>query len=377
MAASSPGSMQMSPGLLKDLLDLGLRRLHAAGPGEQVASAVTQACNQAILAIVRNDGRATLDALAPLARFQPLKTFPSYRVQAFQAEAYRLLGDGAQFELHAAHARALASLFQQGLTPEAPLRLQHMVQLGDVVALGGGQVQDTRTQPAQGGGSLITLTFKNDPQGQKTRYLDTSALLAARTMPPRYSVLMTPDMPADLHAALAENQRLLARFYADKTVDLLKLEDALRRAVDAADALITQRKPAEAMQALQAVAAVRPLDEIPHVPFLMRLSVVSGDLGLRAEQQRLRRQLFGLQQAIAATGDGMSFETAVEVPFVEMEYDWLSDRKLKHGKQALVHRGAQSFDVLDVVDAQGTASQRYFNVTRLLQLRAASFERKP
>jgi hypothetical protein len=375
-AASAAGTVQLPSALVKDALDASLRQLPSTTP-DQVAKAVTQACNQAMLALLRNDGQAVLDQLAPLARWQPLKFFPSYRVQVLQSEAYRLLGDNMLREQHAAHARLLSAIFQQGRTPEAPLRLVHLVQLGDLIMLGGGQVQDSRSQPVGNGGSLITLTFKDDPQGLKTRYLDTSALLVTSAMPPRYSVLMTPDMPADLHAALAENRAMLARFYADTAMDFMKLEDALRRAIEAADALIAQRKPAEALQALQAVAAVRALDEIPHVPFLMRLSLVHGDLGQRADQQRLRRQLFGLQQAIAATGDGLSFETAVEAPFIEMEYDWLGDRKLKRSKQSLVHRGDQSFDVMDVVDAQGNASQRYFNITRMWQLRAASLGRKP
>lgn len=376
IAAPAPGKLQLPPSLVKDALDASLRELQSA-PADQVSKAVSQACNLAMVALLRNDGKAALEQLAPLARYQPLKFFPSYRVQAFQAEAYRLIGDSAQREVHTAHARLLSALFEQGRTPEAPLMLRHPVQLGDLVMLGGGQVQDTRPQPSKNGGSVIMLTFKDDPQGLKTRYLDTSALMAGQPAPPRYSVLMTADMPADMHAALAENQAMLARFYADTALDFMKLEDALRRAITAADALIGQRKPAEALQALQAVASVRPLEEIPHVPFLSRLSLVYGDLGQRADQQRLRRQLFGLQQAIAATGDGQSLETAVEVPFVEIEYDWLADRKLKRTKQVLLRQGEASYDVLDVVDAQGNASQRYFNITRMWRLRVASLGRKP
>ena len=362
--------------LVRQGLDASLQKL-STQPQAPVAQAVNQATVAAMTALARQDAQGAIDQLAPLARFQPLQTFPSYRVQAIQAQAYRQLGDTTRSQWHLLNAKVLSDLAQQGTSASSPFRATHYLQLGDVIALAGGEVQDTRTQPLSGGGSLITVLFKDDPQGLKTRYIDTTRLVASQTLPPRYSVLMKPDMPADMHAALAENQAMLARFYADQSLDYAKLDSAVRTAMTAADTLLSQRKPAEALQALQRVAELRPLEEIPHVPFLTRLSLAYGETGQRTDQQRLRRQLFGLQQAIAATGDAMSFETAVEVPFIAIEYDWLQDRQLRRTTQRLVHQGDQSFDVLEVVDAQGNTSQRYFNITRMFKLRAAALERKP
>lgn len=362
--------------LVRQGLDASLQKL-SAQPQAPVAQAVSQATVAAMAALARQDAQGAIDQLAPLARFQPLQTFPSYRVQAIQAQAYRQLGDATRSQWHGLSAKLLSDLAQQGTSASAPFRPVHYLQLGDVIALAGGDVQDTRTQPLSGGGSLITVLFKDDPQGLKTRYIDTTRLAASQSLPPRYSVLMKSDMPADMHAALAESRAMLARFYADRSLNYDKLEAALRTAVTTFDTLLSQHKPAQALQALQRVAELRPLEEIPHVPFLTRLSLAYGETGQRADQQRLRRLLFGLQQAIAATGDALSFETAVEVPFIAIEYDWLQDRQLRRTTQSLVQRGEQSFDVLEVVDAKGSTGERYFNVTRMWKLRAAALERKP
>lgn len=372
--APDPG-LQAKAGEAVEALGAAMRQLRSAPP--DASKVVGDACNQAMEALARGDAQEALDKLAPLTRYLPLESFPSFRVQSVQAQAYTLLKDETRAQQHVLRAAVLHAGLNRGLTPQAPLLLTHPVQIGDLVAIAGGKANELRVHPDTSGRQLMALTFQDDPQGLRTRYIDTSAAMSSRAAQPRYSVALTPDMPADMHAALAQSQQLLARFYADTSMDFLKLEGALREARASADRLLQQRQPAEAMRALQALAAIRPLEEIPDVLLLMRLSYLHGALGQPAEQQRMRRQLFGLQQAIAATGDALGFDTAVEVPFIEIEYDWLRDHQLRSTKQSLVNRAEQSFDVLDVVDAQGNASQRYFNVTRMMKLRTAKMGRNP
>lgn len=192
----------------------------------------------------------------------------------------------------------------------------------------------------------------------------------------RYAALSQEHMPDELRASIAASAAMLERFLSDKDLKYMQLESALREAMTAADALLMQQ-PEQALQRLQAVSQWRELDEIPHVPFLSRLSFLHGHLGNAAEQQRLRLKLFSLQQAIGAKGDALSMETAVEVPFIAIEYDWLADRRLRRERQSLVRQGDKSFDVLDVVDENGQQGKRYFDITRLFAQRIASLGAKP
>lgn len=195
-------------------------------------------------------------------------------------------------------------------------------------------------------------------------------------MPPRYTLLPQEGMPAEMREAIAAAAQMLERFLSDRTLKYLQLEQALRTANQATDALFMQQ-PEEALKRLQAVSEWRALDEIPHMDFLARLSAVHGRLGNVAEQREQRLKLFGLQQAIGAKGDALSLQTAIEVPFIATEYDWLSSRRLRRERQSLVHQDGKSYDVLDVVDEQGNRSKRYFDVTRLVAQRIASIGAKP
>lgn len=198
----------------------------------------------------------------------------------------------------------------------------------------------------------------------------------ATPRPVRYAPLPQDAMPAELRASIVASASMLERFLSDKSLKYRQLESALREAITAADALALQQ-PEQALQRLQAVSQWRAPDEIPHVAFLSRLSYLQGQLGNAAEQQRLRLMLFGLQQAIGMKGDALSFETAIEVPFIAMEYDWLADRRLRTERQSLVQQGGKSFDVLTVLDENGQQGTRYFDVTRLFALRVASLGVKP
>lgn len=203
-----------------------------------------------------------------------------------------------------------------------------------------------------------------------------SATPPAAPRPLRYLPLPQEGMPAEMRASIANAALMLERFFDDTSLKYLQLEHSLRETMAAVDTLAL-REPEQALKRLQALGELRALDEIPHVGLLARLSFLHGRLGNLVEQQRLRLALFGLQQAIGAKGDALSFETAIEVPFVAIEYDWLLDRRLRRANQSLVHQDGKSFDVLDVVDENGKQGKRYFDITRLFALRSASLGLNP
>ncbi|WP_457426070.1 hypothetical protein [Roseateles sp. P5_E7] len=375
-ASAVPDTSALPPAMVRSLLDDALQQLKNSNvPEKTISAAVDEASGQALMLVIKGDGRGALEAMKPLAKFAPLKYFPSLRVQASLAAAYKQLGDTALADLHRTNAQLLGESLALGKSADAPIKVQHQVQIGDVMMLGGGKPKDIRFETAANGSRLLVLEFAD---AANRRYLELPAA-ATRSQPAvqRYAPLPQDGMPAEMRAAITDGGLMLERFLSAKDFNYMRLEHALRETVEAVDQLVMKRQSAQALARLQTLAEIRPLDEIPHVPLLSRLSFLQGDVGNHAEQQRLRLKLFGLQQAIGAKGDASSIETAIEVPFVTIEYDWLVDRKLRSERQSLVHQGGRSYDVLDVVDENGQQSKRYFDVTRLFALRMAGFGAKP
>lgn len=364
--------------LVKDRMDAAMRSLLTGKASErEVSQAVEQAFREGMPLLVKGDAQAALDKLAPLARYASLETFPSFRVQLLQAQAYRALGDKDRHAVHQVQAMQLAQLRERGRSAEAPLQLQHLMQMGDLILIGGGKAKDTRFETQPDGRRLLVVEFDQPLDGEAKRYLQLPEAALRSSQVSRYAPLPQDKMNDEMRGAITEARAVLERLLTDKALKFHELELALKEAIEAADGLTAKQQNSEALKALQALSRLRALDEIPHVPLLSRLSYLHGQLGNRAEQQRLRLKLFGLQQAIGATGDGLSFETAVEVPFIVLEYDWLADKKLRSERQALVHQGEKSYDVMDVVDEQGVKSKRYFDVSRMFALRAAGLASKP
>lgn len=375
-ASAVPDASPLPPAMVMALLDAALQQLKSSNvPEKTISAAVDEASGQALVLVMKGDARGALEALKPLGQFAPLKYFPSIRVQAGLAAAHRQLGDTAQAEVSKANAQLLGQLFAQGRSADAPIKVQHQVQVGDVIMLGGGKPKDIRFETAKDGRRLLVLEFADEAN---RRYLELpAAALQAQRSVQRYAPLPQDGMPDEMRAAIAEGGQMLERFLSSKDYNYMRLEHVLRETIEAADQLVAKRQSAQALARLQALAEIRALDEIPHVPLLSRLSFLQGELGNFAEQQRLRMKLFGLQQAIGAKGDALSFETAIEVPFITIEYDWLADRKLRRERQSLVHHEGKAYDVLDVVDESGNQTKRYFDVTRLFALRMAGFGAKP
>ena len=168
--------------------------------------------------------------------------------------------------------------------------------------------------------------------------------------------------PQLLYLGLAKQKR--ERFLSD-TFAYLELVAKSREVIGKAIALDRQGKESEALAALAEIEIIRPVEDIPLVDLISVYSVLNGKTGNTQKQLALRGLIFGIVQAIAHSGDGLSPETAVHVIATLEEYGWLRDKKLTLVKQHLLERGNEKFDVLTAKDFNGLEKDFYFNITRM------------
>ncbi|WP_332815338.1 DUF4919 domain-containing protein [Ramlibacter sp.] len=163
--------------------------------------------------------------------------------------------------------------------------------------------------------------------------------------------------------ALAREKR--AKFLQDRSFVYGELVEAVQGAWTEAARLFAAGQPAQALAALRELEKRRPIEDIPTPKLLRMYSLLLGHTGDTARQIDTRGLIFGVQQAIAHSGDGLGPATAVHVILLEEEYDWLREKKLKPERQSLKQIDGQHYDVMTVRDEQGRQLERYFNVTAL------------
>jgi hypothetical protein len=105
----------------------------------------------------------------------------------------------------------------------------------------------------------------------------------------------------------------------------------------------------------------------------MMLGTCHRRLGQAAEAEHHSATARGLIQAIAATGDGKTAETAFVVISVREEYVILATRGLRKMQQALINKDGHSYDLMTVQNRSGETEQVYFNVDRVLRWSAERF----
>ena len=76
------------------------------------------------------------------------------------------------------------------------------------------------------------------------------------------------------------------------------------------------------------------------------------------------------------TGDGKAPASALSVITVAEEYSYLRASGLRPTRQALIHNGAHSYDLLDTVDQSGQPHPVYFLIDRILADEAKAFKPK-
>jgi hypothetical protein len=181
----------------------------------------------------------------------------------------------------------------------------------------------------------------------------------------RFAPFPIDQMAPDMTAALEKARSRRAAFLADHSFDYLKLRELVNAKIKEAATLDMQGKTQDALAALRQVEQLRPIEDIPTPRLLSVYSYLVGKAGDTQKQRELRTYIFGVQQAIAHSGDARSDASAMQVILIDEEYEVLADRQLKLVKQQLVDRGARKFDVLTGTDGKGQTSELWFDITAL------------
>lgn len=316
-----------------------------------------------------------LDRLKALERYVPLRDFPSFDVHMLASWLYDKLGQPDARRHHqeraAAYRELLWTQLGKGDKPDDPLRVvmvneatewakSRLARISDVKAVPGGLTVLTYTGPTTG----------NQPQALYMQIDSRTQAIASRSFDRFAPIPVSQMRPQDL-ASLTTAREKRERFLADRSFQYHEMEDRVRKAMQASFQFDKQGKPQEALATLRELETTRPIAEIPTPHLLAWYSYLLGKNGQTALQQEVRGLIFGVQQAIAHSGDGLSAATAVQVVLVEEEYEWLRDKKLKTIQQSQRDEGGRHYDIIAVEDAQGRRSEVFFDVTKLFQRRLA------
>jgi hypothetical protein len=161
------------------------------------------------------------------------------------------------------------------------------------------------------------------------------------------------ELNAEHRAALEQARASRERFLTDRHFPYLELQAKIRTALQEAKRMMAT-EPAQAMAALREIETLRPIEDIPSPELLTMYSYLTGRTGNPAKQAALREKLFGIQQAIAHSGDALAADTAIPVLFISEEYEWLRDMRVTRVKQEVVDTANAKFDVITARD-QGKA----------------------
>jgi hypothetical protein len=312
------------------------------------------------------------ERLRDLQQFSQLPDLPSYDVQIFLSRLYMKTGNKRLASMHRARADAMREVLLNrvgnGKSPETPI---HVVMVSDLIewfSIQSAKISNLKAVAFKGH-ELMAVTYG----GPATR--DTPAL-AYFEIDPRVQAkensklsLLSPiplEQMTPGHRNLLEQARAKREaFLNDSKIPYLKLMAKVNSALDKAAKLDAGGMPIQALSGLREVETIRPIEDIPLASLIGMYSALNGKVGNNEKQNELRGLLFGIHQAIAHSGDGLSPETAVHVIAIQEEYDWLYDKRLTRVLQKLVDTPLGKFDVLTARNNAGERRDYYFNITRM------------
>lgn len=320
----------------------------------------------------RGDYRGALNRLLSLQSHMPLPEVPDFDVHMLAGWLYGKLGQPDQASMHKGRADAYRKILHgaigKGDTPDDPLRVVMVSEIVGWTKSDLARVIDVKSLPHKGR-DLTVVTYQGPyTAGQPARLF---ALIDRRTEQmssksiDRYAAIPVGEMRPQELTWLNVAREKRDRFLTDSNFTYLELSDKVAGLMKASTSLDMDDKPMEALEKLRELEVMRPIEEIPTPSLLGWYSYLLGKTGNTTKQMELRGLLFGVQQAIAHSGDGRSEPSAINVILVSEEYEWLAEKKLKRVQQANKDVGTEKFDVLTVTDAQGARSEVFFNVTRL------------
>lgn len=325
-----------------------------------------------------------LDRLLVLQKYMPLRDLPAFEVHQLASWLYDKLGQKELGLLHSQRASAYRVLLHQrigsGNSPDDPLRVVMANEVRDWAKINLASIASVETTPYKGKEQMV-VTYQGLVTGNQPRKLfveiDRRTQSMANRRMDRFAPVPLLAMRPDDTTFLAAARERRSRFLADRGYSFSGLQEKIRVLVEQSAELDMQGKPREALEKLREIESLRPIEEIPTPRWLGWYSYLQGKVGNTAKQREMRGLIFGVQQAIAHSGDGLSPETSIHVILVEEEYEWIREKKLKFVKQALLERDGQRYDVMTVEDAKGVQTQVFFNITGLYARQSLELEAAP
>jgi Domain of unknown function (DUF4919) len=338
----------------------------------QLSGEITSAVREAEKLEREGQYQQALDRFKVLEKFMPLLNIPSFDLHMLCGWLNMKLNNQALTQQHQLRASALRTILQsnvgKGDSLDAPARLTMVSEILDWVKANAGRISAVKQVPHLGqevyAVTYAGLSTNNQPR-QFYAVLDKRTQAALNQTIDRYQPISDDRLDERGRVLVATAIAKRNQFLDDRTFNYLELAGELREIPKAMDTLLSQNNFSDAMAKLKTLEKYRVLGEIPTPELLSTYSFLAGKLGDTTKQTELRGLIFGVQQAIARSGDGKSPQSAIHVIFITEEYDWLREKKLTRIQQRLLNADGQLFDVLRVKDTQGNEHEVYFNITRM------------
>jgi tetratricopeptide (TPR) repeat protein len=313
-----------------------------------------------------------LDRLLALEKYMPLAEVPSFDVQMLASWLYAKLGRNETAQQHRERAAAYKAVLWQhigkGESADDPLRTVMVSEIVEWAKSRLARILDVKSQ-AHRGAELTVVTYQGPTTGNQPRQLFAEIDKRTRAMSNRAFDRFAPIALAEMRpqdvSLLARAREKRSQFLADQGFSYHELRELMGKLRDDSIKLDMEGKPQEALAKLREMEKIRAVEDIPSARWLSWYSYLLGKTGNTSQQQEVRGLIFGVQQAMAHSGDGRSLATAIHVILIDEEYDWLAEKKLKLVKQALREAGDQHYDVMTVQDLQGRQIDVFFNITGL------------
>jgi hypothetical protein len=316
-----------------------------------------------------------LERLKQLNKYGTLSELPSFDVQMLSSWLYMKTGDSNLASAHRARAEAMRDILLHrigsGRSPDDPVRA---VMVSDIIEWARTQlaaISSLKSYPYNGH-ELMAVTYAGPTTGKQpaVAYFEIDPRVQAQfnRQQSLYAPIPLEQMRPEDRALFEQAKAKREAFLNDKTIPYLELLDKIRTSIAKASQLDSQGKPELALAALKDIETIRPIEDTPLPGLVGTYSFLQGKTGNRDKQHALRGLLFGINQVMAHSGDGLSPDTAVHVIATDEEYNWLADKRLSKVSQKILDTPSGKYDVINARNAAGEVRSYYFNITRLFMM---------
>ncbi|WP_176060523.1 MULTISPECIES: DUF4919 domain-containing protein [Burkholderiaceae] len=313
-----------------------------------------------------------ISRLRVLEKYAPLPQFPSYDVQMECAKLYAKLAKQDDAEACRQRAVALADILKErtgsGATPDDPVRVITINEVTEWLRSQSLRITGLQTYPYHNENlQVVSYTGPSTVGKSPVAYflLNSRIVTSLNKKAGIYDPLPVSAKDGKYYAALQQAHEARVRFLNDKSFNYGELAYLCTNSERDALQLAQQGDINGALAKIREVEKIRPIQDIPITDFIAAYSFLLGKSGDVETQMKMRLYLFGINQDIAHSGNGLSQDTAVHIVATSEEYAWVRAKNLRVTRQQLVQNGESRYDLLDAVDASGHSQTFYFEVTQV------------